>query len=327
MQVPIVASTFPIEVPTIVATVIPDYGSASAPPAETFPFNEDVATTEATPLVFTDDGAPGHIYKDTQSYDGPAFRDVPFAVLFFIQITVMIWLGTYVAPAGFETIQFNLTTIEAEAEAAMRQGSDDVTDADVQHFEQAVTVFAEFVQVYPFRILFYLILPCCILAFIFAYFMTAFVIKPCPKPLVYACLAGSVISTAAVMIASSIASRQPVIYLMTAVSLGAVLYYVGLAWRMVPFVAVNLKVALAGISRNCGMYVVACLFAELGFCWVLYWLYVVVGVSVYQNDECQKAHPELDFQDYADVCGPPFPVGLLFLLSLYWTSTALMVRT
>lgn len=75
----------------------------------------------------------------------------------------------------------------------------------------------------------------------------------------------------------------------------------------------------------------AFLFAELGFVWVLYWLYVVVGTFAYKNHQCELEHPEANFDmsspDYdTDICHPPGLVILGFLLSLYWTNTIIMVR-
>ena len=103
-------------------------------------------------------------------------------------------------------------------------------------------------------------------------------------------------------------SHQIFVYLSTAAMLVVVGYFVSVAWRMVPFAAVNLKGALEGINRNCGMYVVACVFAELGFCWVIYWLYVVVGVSGYQNSERRRTHSNVDPETLDNICGPPFVV-------------------
>jgi hypothetical protein len=298
----------------IVATVLTSYGTepehvrfdeATAPPA----------IGEATPLV-----VPANSVGKADLGLVPTYRDVPFALLFLAQIGIMMWLGVAVAPRGYEELSFNVTAIEDE----MRK-SDDVTEEDLRQFEEFAGEVVGYAQVYPARILLYLVAPCAVLAFIFAYFATALVMKPCVKPLVYSCLVGSVVWTALVMLSASIASNHLFVYLLTAAILVAVCYYVSVAWRMVPFAAVNLKGALEGISRNCGMYVVACVFAELGFCWVLYWLYVIVGVSGYQNNVCRRTHPNVDPETLDDICGPPFAVVLLFLLSLYWTSTVLMV--
>jgi hypothetical protein len=298
----------------IFATVLTSYGTepqhARLDKATATP-----VTGEATPLVVPEDSV-----EKVNLGLAPTYSDVPFALLFWAQVGIMIWLGVAVAPRGFEKLSFNATAIEGE----MRK-NDDVTEEDLRQFEEFAGEVVEYAQVYPVRILLYLVVPCALLAFIFAYFTTAFIMKPYVKPLVYSCLVGSLVWTAVVMLSASIASNQLFVYLSTAAMLVAVGYYVSVAWRMVPFAAVNLKGALEGINRNCGMYVVACVFAELGFCWVIYWIYVVVGVSGYQNCECRRTHPNMDPETLDDICGPPFVVVLLFLLSLYWTSTVLMV--
>jgi Plasma-membrane choline transporter len=289
----------------IVNSVIPSYGT------ETVTIDEPYA--EGTPLVVSAD-----IEKDF----APVCRDLPFAILFLMHLAIMIWLGIGVAPVGYSRLDFNLSTIEEE----IRESN--VTEEDLHHFEEFVRDAATYSKVYPERILLFLVAPCCILGFIFALICTVFVMKPFPKPMVYSTLFGSLFLTALVMISTSIASRQPMSYILTVLSLGVVVYYICIAWKMVPFAAVNLKVALEGISRNCGMYLVAFVFAEFGFLWVVYWCYVVIGVSAYKHDECQKAHPDIDFDDPDnDICGMPFPVFILFLLSLYWTSTVAMVST
>jgi hypothetical protein len=298
----------------IFATVLTSYGTE----VQRVRFDEATATSvadEASPLVIPEDSI-----EKVDLGLAPTYRDVPFALLFLAQVGIMIWLGVAVAPRGFENLAFNATAIEDE----MRK-SDDVSEEDLRQFEDFASEVGEYAQVYPARILLYLVVPCAILAFVFAYLTTAFVMKPCVKPLVYSCLVGSLVWTAIVMLSASIASNQLFVYLLTAAMLVAVGYYVSVAWRMVPFAAVNLKGALEGINQNCGMYIVACVFAELGFCWVLYWLYVVIGVSGYQNNECRRTHPNMDPEKLDDICGPPFVVVWLFLLSLYWTSTTLTV--
>jgi hypothetical protein len=290
-----------------IATMLsPSYGTEQVVLDEAVPSQQ----SEAAPLI-------GQVSWGVDQPPSPKCQDVPFAVLFLAHLGVMIWLGVFVAPQGFQKIDINMTAIEDE----IRQG-DDVTEEDLQQMEEFAAQVAKYVQVYPARILLYLVVPCLLLAFLVAFVFTAVVIKPCPKPLVYSCLVGSILFTALVMLSSAIASGAIPMYFVTALALGAVFYYVRLAWRMVPFAAVNLKVALEGISRNCGVYIVAFLFAELGFFWVIYWFYVVVGVSAYENAECLAEHPEATWDD--DTCSPPAGIFLLLLLSLYWTNTVFM---
>lgn len=302
-------------IPPLVAAHVPSYGTGdeSEPDPVRVMIDEDVASEEV-PLVVTHDDDKDAI---------PQFRDVPFAVMFLIHATLMVWLGIFVAPKGYSKINIDFDMIEKE----MRKG-DDMSEQDIADFERFVAFVGKYAQVYPKRILLSFVFPTALLAFVIALFTTIYVVKPCPKTLTYASLVGSFAFTAIVMISSSVLNNSLFGAVMTIVALVAVAYYVCAAWRMVPFAAVNLKVALIGMSRNCGVYLVAFFAAELGFLWPIYWVYVLIGVSVDRNDKCEKAHPGANFDmssdDFDDVCHPPPLVFLLFLLSLYWTSTVLL---
>ena len=244
-------------------------GFANQPtPITAATYTENVVIDEATPLVSV------VVYDDSDQKEAiqPVCRDLPFAIFFAGHAAVMLGLGIFTAPKGFDQLQFNTTSIEEE----IRKG-DDVTDEDVQEFKQFVTAAIEYLQVYPVRILLYIVVPCCLLAYVFGAISTAFIIKRFPRVAVYGCLISSVAMVAVLMLTSAIASGSDFVFGLTILAIAAAIYYVSVAWRMVPFAAVNLKVALEGMGRNSGMYLVAFLFAELGFVWVIYWFYVVVG--------------------------------------------------
>jgi Plasma-membrane choline transporter len=102
---------------------------------------------------------------------------------------------------------------------------------------------------------------------------------------------------------------------------------------MVPFAAVNLKVATKGVTQNCGLFFVAFLFMKLGVTWVVFWAYTAVGVAWSYTGSCEDGlHPNstradamkaMQYDD--DACDPPLLSVLFFLLSLYWTVTITMV--
>jgi hypothetical protein len=132
------------------------------------------------------------------------------------------------------------------------------------------------------------------------------------------------------LILSAIATASPIGIVFTGLALAASIYYVSIAWRIVPFASINLKISLEGIGRNSGIYLVAFLFATLGFAWVIYWLYIVIGTFAELNHQCELRHPEGNFDmtspDYDDdLCQPSGWVFVGFLLSLYWTNTIIMV--
>ena len=223
---------------------------------------------EVSPLV----AVVVHDDSDGKSAE-PVCRDVPFAVLFVIHAIVMAWLGIFMAPKGYDEIgKIDPASIEDE----IRKGND-VTEEDIKQFEDFLSAAAAYVQVYPVRILALIVVPCCLLAYVFGAATTAFIIKPYPRVAVYSCLISSVLLVVVLLILGAVSSGSVFVYLTTGLALAATIYYVSIAWKMVPFASVNLKIALEGMGRNSGMYIVAFVFAELGFVWVLYWFYVLVG--------------------------------------------------
>jgi Plasma-membrane choline transporter len=273
---------------------------------------------EVTPLIAVSEVITG----DYDAKEGdPVYRDVPFAVLFLIHLCIMLWLGIFVAPAGYEKLaDFNFTSIENEIR---KDGDDSISDEDLRKMEAFAAEASDYLQVYPYRIVVNLVLPCLLISFLLAFVLTAAIIKPYTTPFVYSSLVGSIVGTAIMMISMAVASHSLPMYCLTGLSLLGVLYYVRLAWAMVPFAAVNLKVALTGITMNWGMYIIAFVFAQLGFLWNIYWVYVLIGLASKEDSECLEAHPDVDFD--SDTCSPPPFVILALLLSLYWTSTIIMV--
>ena len=202
----------------------------------------------------------------------PVCRDFPFAVLFVMHAVVMAYLGIFVAPKGCNELTINTTSIEEE----MRK-SDDLTEEDIQEFEHFLKDSVAFLSVYPLRILVFIVVPCCLLAYVFGLIFTAFVIKPFTRLAVYGCLIFSIVLAVSLLIVGALMSGSIVVYGMTGLALAASIYYVSIAWQMVPFASVTLAAALEGMGQNSGIYIVAFCFAELGFVWVLYWFYVLVG--------------------------------------------------
>jgi hypothetical protein len=272
------------------------------------------APVEVIPLL------PSDSATSTVSDVEPVFRDVPFAILFVLHLGIMLWIGAFVAPKGYENIEFefNMTSIESELS---KDG--DITEEEIKQIEQFAEEASEWIQVYPYRIVVNLVFPGLLIAYLISSFTTAFLIRPCAKTIVYSVLVGSLLSASLVMISLAIVANVFFVYLLSGISLVAILYYVQIAWKMVPFAAVNLKIALEGIGKNWAMYIVAFALSQLGFIWNIYWLYVLIGLGAYENERCMKMHPEANIDD--DICDPPVIVILLLLVSLYWTTTVLLV--
>ena len=253
--------------PIVNATAVQDYGGADSIAIH----NNDQEDDVIVPLVNVVVDGP---ISDPDAVAAPVWRDVPFAVLFWIHLAVMVWLGLSTSSKGFDLIDVNVNV--RDIEDAMRK-SDDITEDDIHHFEDFMENAAAYLEVYPTRIVTLLILPCCLSAFLFGLIGMNHIIKPCPKTIVYSCLIASIAGITLTLLASAIASGEVFLYITSGLSLIAVGYFVKMVWKMVPFAAFNMKFSLEGISQNWGIFIVAFLFAEVGFLWVVYWFYIVIG--------------------------------------------------
>ena len=140
----------------IMAVAIPSFGTRQA--AAVYEYQRRPGD-EVTPLIPVSDVITG----DYDGKDGaPVFRDVPFALLFLIHFCIMLWLGIFVAPVGYEQLDFNFTVIEDEIQ---KNGDNSTTDEDIQSMEIFAEELSDFVQVYPYRIVIYLILPSLLVSF------------------------------------------------------------------------------------------------------------------------------------------------------------------
>jgi len=320
---------------SIISTLIPSYGGTGESPVagtepetvtidETFPVAEEVVPLVA-PLSNRGPGAVASDAYEGDGREGAVCRDGAFAILFYIHLGLMLWVGIDVAPKGFDKIDVNFDGIENE----IRKGND-VTEEQIQQMKEFIAEVGKFLTIYPKRIFTLLVIPSAFLSFIVAFLITVLIIKPFPRMMVYGCLIESLALMAGLLIYLCVVSRAFMVYVITCLSLLSIMYYISIAWKMVPFAAANLKVALEGCSRNCGIYIVAFVFAKMGVVWVIYWCFTVVGFFSYQVHTCQANHPDADFDmasdNYDNECDPSGFLILMFILSLYWTTTITMVR-
>jgi hypothetical protein len=251
----------------------------------------------------------------------PVYRDVAWAIMFLAHLGVMIYLGVAHGSFGVEYTDMNATDWKQELEASI---DDDEVLHQVESFAEAAEAY---VQVFPQRIFSYVVIPCAVLASVFSYAATAFLIPSCPKVAVQSALLGSVGWTILLTVFTAVASHSLWACLMSAVVIAVVIYYVRIVWNLIPFAAVNLQVSLKGISANWGMYVLAFLFSAAGFVWTVFWIYVAIGVLGHEmmtyNEEEHPKHAADDSEDG----GPQGFTVFLLLVSLYWTSTVLLVST
>lgn len=306
--------------PLLMAT--PLYGTE----AETVTFDEGTApaiipatahvligeTNEDDPLLVRATASADYSAAQSDKPDEPVYRDVPFAILFWLQLIVMLVLGIVVAPKGYSMI--NIADIKQKIEE-----DPTTSESDIEDFETFVTFVAQYAQVYPTRILFNLLYPTSIAAFLIALIIITKIIRPHPKFMITFCLVGAFVDTAIIMFFMVIGSRSLLALIMAIVILSVVAYYIRTAWRLIPHSAVNLGVSLEGIQSNCGTYIVAFFLAKLGFLWAFYWFFVMVGTMVYVGETQCPGMP--DDED----CAPQGWTFLFLLLSFYWTIQVITV--
>ena len=259
---------------------------------------------------------PSADYSAAQSDkpEEPVYRDVAFAVIFWVQLIVMLVLGFTIAPKGYGMLDIAFIKKKMEEDPT-------TSSSDLQDFETFVSFMASYLQVYPERILMYLFYPTSLMAFFIALVVTTKIIRPHPHFMVTACLVGAFVDTAIIMLITVVNSRSIGALLLSIVVLSVVAYYIRASWRLIPYSAVNLGVSLDGIQANCGIYIVALFLAEIGFLWAFYWGYVLVGTMIYVGEtQCPDASDD-------DDCGPQGMAFLFMLLSFYWTIQVITVRT
>lgn len=204
-------------------------------------------------------------------------------------------------------------------------GIDEMNEA-IKEDEKIKDEALESAEVYAGRIFYQLIIPCAIAAFTVAWVVTAFVIPSCPTQIVQSSLLGYV--GYAIITTIFICKSSPAWYsfLGAAAIVGVTLYYVYIAWRLIPFAASNLTMVLQGVRSNLGIYLVVFLFSIVGFLWTALWFYVIIGLYLDGSaQETNKNGPEEDdYYEYQST-GPGGFVFFLLLISLYWTSNVILV--
>lgn len=287
----------------------------------------DESPSEATPLVAVANVIIDDDDDDLPLDDGsPFFRDFAFAVVFFIHLAVMIILSVSYGSYGLEKLDMNVT----HWKEYMDDDGKVVNDEDLKHAEDFIRTASDWAQVYPARIMSFIFVPAAFTAFFLSYLGTAYIIPSCPTTMVMSCLLGSIGWTAVFMIWMVVATKSFFAAIVAILVLGAVTYYVNFVWHMIPFAAENLSVALKGISANWGMYVVAFFFSCASFLWGAFWLYVTIGIMQHEDEVDSKSLPKVKGKTHHDVDsndegGPQGFIFFLLLVSLYWTTTIMIV--
>lgn len=284
-----------------------------------------------SPVIPEEDDGNDEMEDSKPADDGPIFRDWIFGVLFYIQVLVVIVCGMVYSPRGYEKIDqiMNYTLIREQIESE----SDDMTPEQWNEFDTFVAEVSEYISSYAIRILLWTILPCALFAFFWVHVTLIFVVRPFAKFVVRSSLVLTVFATLALVLLLVVPSLTPGSLVVGTTLCGAIIYYVHLVWSMIPFAAVNLKVAVIGINANMGSQIWAFFFCKVGLLWILYWLYATFGILSYLDDQCKAKHGSQNSghslssakgNGADDDCGQG-GIFFLLLLSGYWTTKVLMV--
>jgi Plasma-membrane choline transporter len=304
------------------------------------------------------------------------YRDWPFALAFWLHIILILVLGRYLAPLGYDaaTAELDLNVTHWQEAILEQNAKDKNTDFNKQDWDEFVLFVSQakdYLQIYPQRILLYLVIPSIEVGLCTILLVTLWIVRPGTKWVVLASVWGPWVVTVLAMM-GMVYMVQTIPSLIVAVLLvGGITYFCRLLSPMIPFATVNLKVALHGISANGGTYVWAFVFSELAVTWVLFWMYTTFGVLSYEGSICDTSttsstmdtapdggsvpwhrmlHKAMsssssssssslptsntkggwdddDDDDMGDGCGRTKGLTFLFfLVSLFWTSTVILVR-
>jgi Plasma-membrane choline transporter len=319
-----------------VVPAVSAFHSSMAPEALIFVTidGDAAAIDEATPLVPSDsslnrplDQPEGGQSGPEKTIDGPVFRDWPFAVLFYVHIAAMVYVGVVYSTAGYHRIanDYDFDMVKHEIEK-----NDDVNPQDMAQLETFVEEAYAYLHGYPQRIVLYSVLPTAVLLLVVTDMILAWCLLKCTRFWVTKTLLGSASLTVVAMVALVIAVPSVFVVILACIVIGASVYFTWSVWSIIPFLSVNLKIALEGMRSNMGTYMWALLLSDISSFFVLAWFYVLFGVSFYESLTCEdrmhpdeKVHLEGLGKTDPDECSMNGWTFVLLLLSLFWTTSVI----
>lgn len=321
--------------------------TAAADPEEILvvTFDGDVGgvVNETTPLVISSTAPPvpprrgnNSIIREesdqqsqysTISESGPVFRDWPFAVVFWIHLGVVVYVGVRYSSKGFQrmTEDFDYDKVQKAIAA-----QDDVTPEDLEKFTEFVDEVLTYFQGYPLRIFLYNLIPLALIVLLFLDLTIGIVLKNFPVFVVRLTLICSVIFP--MILFTLLVISEPTVFsiLLTMIIVGPTAHFVLRAWPLATFAAINLKFSVEALNSNMGIYLWSMFFSKFSVFWVIGWLYVFLGIHFLQHINCEETeHPEeATLQQWQghddDDCHLSGWTILLLLLSLYWTTNVIV---
>lgn len=190
--------------------------------------------------------------KTSQIHSQALYRDLPFTILFILHLGVISFLA--LACGSFPKNTFD--------------SIDGKSLSQSEHFLKELG---------------YIIVPCTVVSFIFTYFVTGVIALRYPKESVRLSLYFSVTSNAALMCILCLSYPSVWTLLLAIGTIAYSIWYVFAVQPFIPFAAATLKLGLAGITANWGMYIVTIFLSALWCLWIAIWLYVANGIGFFSD--------------------------------------------
>jgi len=274
--------------------------AVKATPAEL----ESLGAVKASPVATSDETTVGQMEVETAFVKGevqpPAYRDFPFAILFFIQIIGVAATAIALGPA-----------------AVQGQGEDDEASSNTTGNEDKVEL-GEFLVFLTMAFVGSIVVTMGFFRLIvnYAHSMVkiAFFMAPVTFGFVTLVFLASGDDISAFFGFAAVG--------VSVISLCLYFYYK----QFMPFAAANLKTAMTAIRSNSGLYILAVFFVLLMYAWTAVWSFAVAGI-LYKDSQKEKVKcSDLGLDDdqlypEGSMCeqGPNGFQVFLLLLCFYWT--------
>mmetsp|Transcript_3966 Transcript_3966/g.9699 ORF Transcript_3966/g.9699 Transcript_3966/m.9699 type:complete len:681 (-) Transcript_3966:1947-3989(-) len=265
--------------------------------------------------------------SSSQSSSGPQFRDWPFALVFWIHLAAVVYVGVKYSTLGFQRMAEDFDYDEVQKAIAAQ---DDVTPEDMEKFSIFVDEVLTYLQGYPLRILVYQMIPLALVVLVILDLTIGIVLKYFSVVIVRSTLVCSVMVPFVVLSLMVVAEPTVFSILLTMIIVGSTGYFVIRAWPLSKFAAINLKFAIEALNNNMGIYLWSMFFAKFSVCWVVGWLYVFLGIHFLQHINCEEMeHPDesklLQWEGHEDDdCHLSSWTLLGLIISLYWTTNVIV---
>jgi hypothetical protein len=308
------------------------------------PHQQQSVQEEATPLLYdndrsqeeTADHRDAYIHESEEDDSGGSARcrDIPWAVLFWLHLAFVFYLGFRVSPKGYEMMDemdFNIHKIHDFLQQNA-VNDDDFTETDLEMLTQFLEDFQSWWAVYPPRILWFALI---MILFAFGLNIVKLMILRFMVLIVASSLLLPVAALGAIIVLGLVHYPSFWFFLMGSLIIGLFVVFIRKTlWPKIHFASINLQIALHGIGHNLGTYVWVFWCATLTLLWVLFWCYTTVGLVNYMD----ATYCPMDQQDWEDgnrylasnnhtngfddppsSCGPSTAAILALMVSFYWT--------